>query len=199
MGSSDKVSTDGVGEGVDNTMYRSIIGSLLYLTATHPDNMFIVCLCARYQANLKLSHIKAVKRILRYISGTLKLGQWYTRDTNTNIVGFSDADCAGDLDDRKSTSCRCFYLGNNLVSWYSKKQNCISLSTAESEYVATASCCSQLVWMNQMIEDYGFHSDTMIVHCDNSSAIDISKNHVQHSRTKHIDIRHHFIQDLVEI
>ncbi|XP_073030652.1 uncharacterized protein [Primulina eburnea] len=90
-------------------------------------------------------------------------GLWYTKETNTNLVGFSDADWAGNLDDRKSTTGGCFYLGNNLVSWYSRKQNCVSLSTAESEYVAAASCCSQLLWMNQMIKDYGFNSDTLIM------------------------------------
>ncbi|XP_075499843.1 uncharacterized protein LOC142538405 [Primulina tabacum] len=152
----------------------------------------------RGEADPKVTHLKAVKRILRYISGTVDLGLWYTKETNTNLVGFSDADWAGNLDDRKSTTGGCFYLGNNLVSWYSKKQNCVSLFTAESEYVAAASCCSQLLWMNQMIKDYGFNSDTLIVYCDNSSAIDISKNPVQYSRTKHIDIRHHFIRDLVD-
>ncbi|XP_075475834.1 secreted RxLR effector protein 161-like [Primulina tabacum] len=163
MGSTEKLSKDDVAAGVDNTQYRSIIGSLLYLSASRPDIMFSVCLCARYQADPKVTHLKAVKRILRYISGTVDLGLWYTKETNTNLVGFSDADWAGNLDDRKSTMGRCFYLGNNLVSWYSKKQNCVSLSTAESEYVAAASCCSQLLWMNQMIKDYGFNSDTLIM------------------------------------
>ncbi|XP_075507464.1 secreted RxLR effector protein 161-like [Primulina tabacum] len=93
---------------------------------------------------------------------------WYGRLTDYLINlgfkrGFSDADWAGELDDRKSTSGGCFYLGNNLVSWYIKKQNCVSLSTAESEYVAAASCCSQLVWMNQMIKDYGFNSNIMMM------------------------------------
>ncbi|XP_073041763.1 uncharacterized protein [Primulina eburnea] len=162
MGSSEKLSKDDVAAGVDNTQYRSIIGSLLYLSASRPDIMFSVCLCARYQADPKVTHLKAVKRILRYISGTVNLGLWYTKETNTNLVGFSDADWAGNLDDRKSTTGGCFYLGNNLVSWYSRKQNCVSLSTAESEYVAAASCCSQLLWMNQMINDYGFSSDTLI-------------------------------------
>ncbi|XP_075515565.1 uncharacterized protein LOC142550212 [Primulina tabacum] len=198
MGSTEKLSKDDVAAGVDNTQYRSIIGSLLYLSASRPDIMFSVCLCARYQADPKVTHLKAVKRILRYIAGTVNLGLWYTKETNTNLMGFSDADWAGNLDDRKSTTGGCFYLGNNLVSWYSKKQNCVSLSTAESEYVAAGSCCSQILWMNQMIKDYGFNSDTLIVYCDNSSAIDISKNPVQYSRTKHIDIRHHFIRDLVD-
>ncbi|XP_075489616.1 uncharacterized protein LOC142528449 [Primulina tabacum] len=163
MESIEKLSKDDVAAGVDNTQYRSIIGSLLYLSASRPDIMFSVCLCARYQADPKVTHLKAVKRILRYIAGTVNLGLWYTKETNTNLVGFSDADWAGNLDDRKSTTGGCFYLGNNLVSWYSKKQNCVSLSTAESEYVAAASCCSQLLWMNQMIKDYGFNSDTLIM------------------------------------
>ncbi|XP_073041786.1 secreted RxLR effector protein 161-like [Primulina eburnea] len=171
MGSTEKLSKDDVAAGVDNTQYHSIIGSLLYLSASRPDIMFSVCLCARYQADPKDTHLKAVKRILRYISGTVDLGLWYTKETNTNLVGFSDADWAGNLDDRKSTTGGCFYLGNNLVSWYSRKQNCMSLSTAESEYVAAASCCSQLLWMNQMIKDYGFNSDTLILYRDNSSGM----------------------------
>ncbi|XP_075494815.1 secreted RxLR effector protein 161-like [Primulina tabacum] len=151
MGSNEKLSKDVAAEDVDNTLYRSIIGSLLYLTASRLDLMFSVCLCARYQSNPKISHLKAVKRILRYIAGTIDLGLWYTHETNSNLVGFSDADWAGDLDDRKSTSGGCFYLGNNLISWHSIKQNCVSLSTAESEYVAAGSGCTQLLWMNQMI------------------------------------------------
>ncbi|XP_075473355.1 uncharacterized protein LOC142504363 [Primulina tabacum] len=169
LGSTEKLSKDDIAAGVDNTQYRRIIGSLLYLSASRPDIMFSVCLCARYQADPKVTHLKAVKRILRYIAGTVNLGLWYTKETNTNLVGFSDADWAGNLDYRKSTTGGCFYLGNNLVSWYSKKQNCVSLSTAESEYVAAASCCSQLLWMNQMIKDYGFNSDTLIVYCDKSN------------------------------
>ncbi|XP_073281948.1 secreted RxLR effector protein 161-like [Primulina huaijiensis] len=171
MGSTEKLFKDDVATGVDNTQYRSIIGSLLYLSASRPDIMFSVCLCARYQDDPKVTHLKAVKRILRYIAGTVDLGLWYTKETNTNLVGFSDADWAGNLDNRKSTTGGCFYLGNNLVSWYSRKQNCVSLSTAESEYVAAASCCSQLLWMNQMIKDYGFNSDTLIVYCDNSKKL----------------------------
>ena len=110
----------------------------------------------------------------------------------------SDADWAGTTDDRKSTSGGCFYLGNNLVSWHSKKQNSISLSTAEAEYIAAGSCCAQLLWMKQMLKDYGFDLDTIAVFFDNTSAINISKYPVQHSRTKHIEIRHHFIRELVE-
>ncbi|KAK6140662.1 hypothetical protein DH2020_025596 [Rehmannia glutinosa] len=138
-----------------------MIGSLLYLTASRPNIMYSVGLCARYQANPKITHLKSLKRIIRYVGGTTNLGIWYTKDTNTNLVEFSDSDWAGDVDHRKSTTGGCFYLGNNLVSWYSRKQNCVSLSIAESEYVVVGSCCSQLFWMNQMIEDYGLHSDIL--------------------------------------
>ena len=106
------------------------------------------------------------------------------------------ADGADNAHDRKSITRGCFYLGNNLVSWHSKKHNSISLSTAEAKYIAAGSCYTQLLWMKQMLVDYGIIEDTLIVFCDNTSAINISKNLVQHSRTKHIDIRHPFIRDL---
>ena len=198
MGTNEKLSKDDNGVPVDPTLYRSMIGSLLYLTASRPDIAFSVGVCARYQANPKESHVGAVKRIIRYVNGTADYGIWFSKDTNSSLAGYSDADWAGNADDRKSTSGGCFYLGNNLVSWFRKKQNSISLSTAEAEYIAAGSCCTQLLWMKQMLEDYGIVQDTLIVYCDNTSAINISKNPVQHSRTKHIDIRHHFIRELVE-
>ena len=102
------------------------------------------------------------------------------------------------MDDRKSTSGGCFYLGNNLVSWISKKQNFVSLSTAEAEYIATGSCCTQLLWMKKLLHDYGIPQETMCVFYDNTSAINLSKNPVQHSKSKHIEIHYHFIRDLVE-
>ncbi|XP_060960859.1 uncharacterized mitochondrial protein AtMg00810-like [Cannabis sativa] len=192
-----KLSRDESGESVDPTLYRGMIGSLLYLTASRPDICFSVGLCARYQANPKQSHLSAVKRIFKYLSGTSEFGLWYSRDTNMSIVGYSDSDWAGSLDDRKSTSGGCFYLGNNLVSWLSKKQNSISLSTAEAEYIAAGSCCTQLIWLNKMVTDYGFPQNSLVLYCDSTSAINISKNPVQHSRTKHIDIRYHFIRHMV--
>ena len=106
-----------------------------------------------------------------------------------SLAGYSDADWASNVDDRKSTTGGCFYVGVNLVAWMSKKQNFVSLSTAKAEYIATGSCCSQLFWMKKLLGDYGILQDTMVVYCDNSSIIDISKNPVQHSKTKHIEIR----------
>ena len=114
------------------------------------------------------------------------------------LLVFFYSDWAGNADDRKSTTGGCFYVGANLVAWMSKKQNYVSLSTVETEYIATGSCCSQLLWMKKILTDYGISQDTMVVYCDNSSVIDISKNPVQHSKTKHIEIRYYFIRDLVE-
>ena len=130
----------------------------------------------------------AVKRIIRYINGTSDYGIWYSRDSNECLAGYSDADWAGCIDDRKSTSGGCFYLGNNLVSWMSKKQNSVSLSTAEVEYIVAGSCCAQLLWMRKLLHDYGITQDTMCVFCDNTSTINLSKNPVQHSKSKHIEI-----------
>jgi len=194
MGTSVKISSDLAGKYVDPSLYRSMIGSLLYLTASRPDIAFSVGVCARFQANPKESHLTAVKRIIKYVNDTLSYGIWYSRETNLVVAGYSNVDWAGNADDRKSTSGGCFYVGNNLVAWMSKKQASISLSTAEAEYIATGSCCTQLLWMKTLLGDYRFSQDTMIINCDNTSAINISKNPVQHSRTKHIDIRHHFLR-----
>ncbi|KAL1217630.1 Retrovirus-related Pol polyprotein from transposon RE2 [Cardamine amara subsp. amara] len=175
-----------------------MIGSLLYLTASRPNLCLSVGICACYQACPKQSHLTAVKRIIKYVNGTLDYGIFYSKDTHDNLIGFCDSDWAGSADDQKSTSGGCFFLGNNLISWHSKKQNSVSLSTAEAEYIVLGSCCTQLVWMKQMLLDYDKTSDTMAIFCDNTSAINIAKNPVMHSHTKHIAIRHHFIRELVE-
>ncbi|KAJ1685762.1 hypothetical protein LUZ63_017152 [Rhynchospora breviuscula] len=198
MGKSANIDADEKGKPMDITLYRGIIGSLLYLTASRPDIMYAVCLCARYQANPKESHHKAVKRILRYVKGTQNLGLWYGKQTELDLVGYTDADFAGDRMDRKSTSGTCQFLGGSLVSWSSRKQTSVALSTAEAEYVAAGSCCTQLLWMMQTLRDYELEFQKVPILCDNTSAILISKNPVLHSRTKHIEIRHHFIRDHVE-
>ncbi|WVZ80558.1 hypothetical protein U9M48_028026 [Paspalum notatum var. saurae] len=133
------------GEAVDQKEFRGMIGSLLYLTATRPDIQFVVCLCARYQASPRTSHRQAVKRIFRYLKFTPELGLWYSSGSSLSLRGFSDADHAGCRIDRKSTSGTCQLLGTSLVSWSSRKQASVALSTTEAEYVATASCCSQLL------------------------------------------------------
>ncbi|XP_058761388.1 secreted RxLR effector protein 161-like [Vicia villosa] len=175
-----------------------MIGSLLYLTASRPDIVFAVGICARYQDEPKFSHINQVKRILKYVSGTSDYGMLYTHGSGSALTGYNDAHWAGSTDDRKSTSRGCFFIGNNLISWFSEKQNCVSLSTAEAEYIAAGSSYSQLAWMKQMLTEYNVKQDVMTLFCDNLSSINISKNPIQHSRTRHIDIRHHFIREQVE-
>jgi hypothetical protein len=156
MSTSVKISSDLVGKSVDPSLYKSMIGSLLYLTASRPDIAFSVGVCARFQANPKESHLTAVKRIIRYVNDTLLYGIWYSRETNLIVAGYSDADWAGNVDDRKRTLGGSFYVGNNLVAWMSKKQASISPSTAKAEYIVAGSCCTQLLWMKTLLGDYGF-------------------------------------------
>ena len=137
-----KLIVDLLGKSVDSSLYRSMIGSFLYLTASKPDISYSVGMCTRYQANLKQSHMTALKRVIKYVKITAGFGVWYIKDTNDILAGYSDVDWAENADDRKSTSGGCFYMGNNLVSWMSKKQNSISLSTAETKYIAVGSCCT---------------------------------------------------------
>jgi hypothetical protein len=139
--------------------------------------------------------LAAAKRILRYVSGTKFFGLFYNATNDSNVVAYTDADWAGCLDDRKSTSGYAFLFGGNLVSWSSKKQPIVSLSTTEAEYIATSSTSTQAIWMERLFEDLGMKVNKPIkVYCDNQSTISMTKNHVFHSRRKHIDIRHHFIQ-----
>jgi hypothetical protein len=126
------------------------------------------------------------------------LGLWYPRESEFKLIGYSDADFAGCKIDRKSTSGSCQFLGDRLVSWYSKKQKSISTSTAEAEYIAAGSCCAQILWMKNQLLDYGLRYSKIPIYCDNQSAIAMTGNPVQHSMTKHISIRYHFIREHVE-
>jgi hypothetical protein len=180
---------------VDQSLYRSMIGSLLYLTASRSDIMFSVCLCAHFQANPKESHLKALKRILMYLKHTPNIGLWYPKGANLTLVGFSNSDFARSLVDRKSTSGACHFLGRSLVSWSSKKQNSVALSTVEAEYIAAGSCCTQILYLKQSFMDYNIKLGSVPLLCDNESAVKIAKNLALHSRTKHIDIHHHFLRE----
>nr|GFA24873.1 opie2 pol protein [Tanacetum cinerariifolium] len=143
----DNLDLDQIGTLVDATKYHSMIGALMYLTSSRPDIVHATCVCARYQAHPTEKHLKEVKRIFRYLWGTINMGLWYTKDPGFELTGFLDADYAGCKDTFKSTSGEAQFLGEKLVSWSSKKQDCTSLSTAESEYVSLSACCAQVLWM----------------------------------------------------
>ncbi|GKC80648.1 hypothetical protein Tco_1131422 [Tanacetum coccineum] len=160
--------------------------------------MFSVCLCTRFQEAPKTSHLEAVKRIFRYIKGTSHLGLWCPKGTSLETIVYADSDHAGDYVNRKSTSGVCTFMGCCLTSWFPKKQTAIANSTIEAEYVSARKACQQALWMKQALVDYDIKLDDIPVLCDNKGAIDQSKNPVLHSRTKHIEVRHHFLRDNVQ-
>ncbi|GJY41419.1 hypothetical protein Tco_0428689, partial [Tanacetum coccineum] len=143
------------GEEVDVHMYRSMIGSLMYLTSSRPDIMFSVCAFARYQVNPKVSHLHAVKMIFRYLKGQPKLGLWYPKDSSFDLVAYTDSDYAGASLDRKSTTRGCQFLRCRLISWEYKKQTVVANFTTKAEYVAASSCCGQVFWIQNQLLDYG--------------------------------------------
>jgi hypothetical protein len=195
MGTNGHVDLNKGGKSVDQKAYGSMIGSLLYLCASRPDIMLSVCMCARYQSDPKECHLVVVKRILRYLVAMPCFGIWYPKGSTFDLIGYSDSDYAGCKVDRKSTSGTCQFLGRSLVSWSSKKQTFVALSTSEAEYVAAGQCCAQLLWMRQTLRDFGYNLSKVPLLCDNESGICMANNPVEHSRTKHIDIRHHFLRD----
>ncbi|KAK8954916.1 hypothetical protein KSP39_PZI002093 [Platanthera zijinensis] len=159
MGTSMPIGKDEAGKPVYEYLYRGIICSLLYLTSSRPDIMYATCVCAWYQACPKESHYSTIKRILRYLKGTPNLGLWYPKNRDFLLTGLSNADFAGYKEDKKSTTCTCHFLGGRLVSWSSKKQTSVAISTTESEYVAVGSCCAQLLWIQHQLEDYDTKED----------------------------------------
>ena len=154
IGFGQKIFLNPLGVFVDEKKYRGMIGSLLYLTVSRPDIMFSTWLCTRFQVNPKMSHLLAVKQIFRYLKGTKSLGIWYPTNESFHLQAYSDSNYGGLQLHRKSTSGGCQFLGGRLVSWSSKKQNCIALSTAEAKYIVAASCTSQVLWMKSQLWDY---------------------------------------------
>lgn len=184
---------------VDASLYRSLVGSLLYLTATRPDIMFATSLLSRFMHNPSQTHFGAAKRVLRYIQGTLDYGISYEKNVDAKLIGFCDSDWAGSVDDMKSTSGYTFSLGSGVFSWASKKQQTVAQSSAEAEYVSASLATSQAIWLSRILEDVGEKQEEATpIFCDNKSAIAMTKNPVYHSRTKHIAIKHHFIREAVE-
>jgi hypothetical protein len=156
MGTNGHLDLDTGGKSVDQKVYRSMIGSLLYLCASQPDIMLSVCMCARFQVDPKEVHLRVMKRIIRYLVYTPKFGLWYPKESTFDLIGYSDADWVGCKIDRKSTLGTCQFLGRSLVSWASKKQNSVVVSTTEAEYIVVGHCCVQLLWMRQTLRDYGY-------------------------------------------
>ncbi|GJT41130.1 retrovirus-related pol polyprotein from transposon TNT 1-94 [Tanacetum coccineum] len=173
-----KLDEDPLGIPVDQTRFRSMVSSLMYFTVSRPDLVFAVYMCARYQASPTKKHLEALKRVFRYLRGTINWGLWYLKDTVVALTAYADADHA--------------------VSWSLKKQKSTAISTTEAEYIAMSGCCAQILWMRSQLSDYGFAFNKIPLYCDNRSAIALCCNNVQHSRSKHIDIRHHFIREQVE-
>ena len=196
-----KLVKDEKGRSVNVTEFRQMIGCLMYLLATRPDLAFSVCLVARYMERPTEIHLAAAKRILRYLKGTMSRGILYKK-VNHEVVelqGWTDSDYAGDSDDRKSTSGYVFVYGSGSICWSSKKQAIVTLSTTEAEYVAAASCACQGVWIRKILKQLGQEQKKgTLMMCDNSSTIKLSKNPVMHGRCKHIDVRYHFLRDLVK-
>lgn len=194
----EKHTIDRDGHKADATLYKQLIGSLLYITATRPDLMYAVCLLSRYMAAPTETHMQAAKKILRYLKGTLKMGLCY-KVGDGKLLGYTDSDYAGDMDDRKSTSGYVFYLGEAAISWASNRQPVVTLSTTEAEYVAAASSATQCVWLRTILEQLGLKQEEgTIIWCDNSSTIKLSKNPMMHGRSKHIDVRFHFLRNLIK-
>ncbi|GJZ85480.1 hypothetical protein Tco_0650819 [Tanacetum coccineum] len=170
-------------------------GSLMYLTSSRPDIMFIVCACARLQVTTKVPHLHAVKRIFRYLKGQSKLGLWNPKDSLFFLEAYTDSNYVGASLDRKSTTGGCQFLGRRLISWQCKKQTVVANSKTKAEYVAASNCYGQVLWIQNQLLDYGYNFMNTKIFIDNESTIYIVKNPVFHSKTKHIEIRHHFIRD----
>jgi histone deacetylase 1/2 len=184
----------------DPTLYRSIVGALQYATMTRPDIAFSVNKVCQFMANPLESHWKAVKRILRYLKGTISHGLLLSSSTTGppfSLRAYSDADWATDHDDRRSTSGSCIYFGPNLVSWGSKKQALVARSSTEAEYRSMANTTVDLLWIQSLLHELQipFHTPTLL--CDNLSAVSLSHNPVLHSKTKHLELDIHFVQEKV--
>ncbi|XP_058217520.1 uncharacterized mitochondrial protein AtMg00810-like [Rhododendron vialii] len=181
----------------DVSLYRTLVGSLQYLTLTRPEISFSVNVACQHMHAPKLSHFIALKRILRYIKGSIHQGLHFVQGPLT-LTAFADADWAGDPVDRRSTTGYGVFMGHNLVSWCAKKQHTVARSSTEAEYRAMAQTASELVWLQQLFSELLIPSSTPhVLWCDNKSAIALACNPVYHARTKHIELDYHFIREQV--
>jgi hypothetical protein len=184
---------------IDATLYRQIIGSLMYLTNTRPDIYFAMNTLSQFLVEPRRVHLMVAKHVMRYLKGTVDYGLSYDGDRDFTLSGYTDADWAGSVADKKSTSGCCFSLGSAMISWQSRKQSSNSLSTAEAKYIAACFSSCEAIWIQKLLTglfDLEMRETTIL--CDNQSCIKMTENHVFHDRLKHIEIRYHFIHDMVQ-
>jgi hypothetical protein len=187
------------GDPVDRESYQRLVGRLIYLCHTRPDISYAVSVVSRYMHDPRSGHLEAAHRILRYLKGSPGRGIWFKANGHLNVEGYCDADWASCLDDRRSTSGFCVFVGGNLVSWRSKKQPVVSRSTAEAEYRAMSVCLSEMLWMKGLLSELKLlRRGPLNLWCDNKSAINIANNPVQHDRTKHVEIDRFFIKERLD-
>ncbi|KAL1216951.1 Retrovirus-related Pol polyprotein from transposon RE2 [Cardamine amara subsp. amara] len=183
----------------DPLHYRRLVGKLIYLTLTRPDLCFSVSQVSQHMQNPTIYHWSMVDRILRYIKGSPGQGIWMGNNGSAEMVGYCDADYAGDTNDRKSTTSYCTFVGGNLVTCKTKKQKVVYCSSAESEYRAMRKLTNELVWLKALLTDLGIETKKPIMmHCDNQAAIHIASNSVFHERTKHIEVDCHKVREKIE-
>lgn len=201
MNSNERLQLDDNADKADAEMYRRLVGSLIYLTHTRPDIAYSVSLVSRYMQNPSKNHFGAAKRVLRYVAGTLKFGLWFKRANEGQGVilsGFSDSDWAGCMDDRKSTSASIFTIGSAAITWSTKKQQTVALSSTEAEYIASTAATCQAIWLRRILKDLMLsQEEATTIYCDNRSTICLSKNPIMHSRSKHIELKYHFVREMV--
>ena len=183
----------------DISLYQQAIGCLTYAsTTTRPDIAAAVSTLSQYMSKPSVDHWTGVKRVLRYIRGTINHGLCFSADNDNVLVGFSDSDWAGDIDTRRSTSGYTFFLGKSLISWSSRKQATVAKSSTEAEYVALSGATQETIWLRRLLNDINFTTDhPTVINEDNQGAIDLSRNPKHHSRVKHIDIAYHFARERV--
>ncbi|XP_031265470.1 secreted RxLR effector protein 161-like [Pistacia vera] len=184
---------DGV-QMADAKSFRSLVGGLIYLTHTRPDIAFSIGMISRFMQHPSKQHFGAAKRVLRYIAGTMDYGIWYSKVSNFRLCGFTDNDWASSLDDRRSILANVFSLGSGVITWSSKKQATTALSSSEAEYVAATSAACQAIWLRRILAElHQKQEGATTIFRDNKATISMTKNPIFHGRTKHIDIRFHFI------
>lgn len=187
------------GDPVDKYQYQRLVGRLIYLSHTRPDIAYAVSVVSRYMHDPRSGHLEVVNRILRYLKGCPGKGILFSNHGHLKVEGYTDADWAGCLDDRRSTSGYCVFVGDNLVCWRSKKQSVVARSTAEAEFRSMASGLCELMWLRILLSELGlFDGGPLQLYCDNQAAINIVHNPVQHDRTKHVEIDRHFIREKLD-